>query len=88
LQPVLEMQQVWTFEDLQALPEDVDWRRYEIVDGALVVSPSTSPRHEFACAQVEAAIRPMMPAAVMVLGPSAIDLRPSYRIPDLVVVPM
>lgn len=34
---VLPDRDVWTFEDLQGLPEDVDWRRFEIVDGALVV---------------------------------------------------
>jgi len=30
---LVESHQFWTFDDLQALPEDVDWRRYESVDG-------------------------------------------------------
>jgi Uma2 family endonuclease len=84
----LDVSHVWTFADLQALPEDVDWRRYEIVDGALVVSPSTAPLHEFASEQVRSVIRSALPGGYVVIGPIAVDLRPSHRIPDLVVVPM
>jgi Uma2 family endonuclease len=81
-----QLQHVWTFEDLQALPEDVDWRRYEIVDGALVVGPSTSLRHEVVCEELRAVLREAARPDFVVVGPMAVDLHPSYRIPDLIVV--
>lgn len=84
--PVVEMRDVWTFADLEAL-ELEDWRRYEIVDGALYVSPRASVRHEFVSAAVRSILDRAAPADWAVIGPIAIDLRPSYRIPDLVVVP-
>lgn len=77
---------VWTFEDLLALPGDFDPRSYEIVDGALVVSPSADVRHE----TISARLRRLLDRAALphfeVIGPIAVDLHPSYRIPDLVVV--
>jgi len=53
---LVESHQFWTFDDLQALLKDVDWRRYEIVDGALVVSPSVAMRHEATLARIRRAI--------------------------------
>src|SRR5439155_11123419 len=76
----------WTFDDLQELPEDVDWRRYEIVDGALVVSPSTAPLHELVCARLLETIRPRTPSGWEGIGAITVDLRPSYRVSDLTVV--
>lgn len=86
MQPLLDPPQVWTFADLQALPEDVDWRRYEIVDGALVVSPSVNLRHEVVSENVRAALRAAGTPDFVVVGPMAVGLHPSYRIPDLIVV--
>jgi len=37
---------VWTYADLQRMPETHDGRRYEIIDGDLVVSPSPRKRHQ------------------------------------------
>lgn len=92
--PVLEMRDTWTFADLQAelarthgALDDVDWRRYEIVDGALVVRPSTTPFHEFVSEAIRATIRASLPPNTSVIGPVGVDLGRSYRIPDLVVVP-
>jgi hypothetical protein len=42
-----QLHETWTLADLQQLPDDIDWRRYEIVDEALVVSPSAGIDHEF-----------------------------------------
>jgi len=77
---------VWTFDDLQKLPEDVDWRRYEILDGAIVVSPGTAFRHEAVSELVRAILRESGHPDFFVVGPMAVDLNPSYLVPDLVVV--
>lgn len=83
---------VWTFDDLQGLPEtaggsDVDWRRYEIVEGALVVSPAANPRHEIVSARLLVRLAPVVPAGHEVVGPLSVDLAPSYLNPDLLVIP-
>jgi len=35
----------WTYSDYAALPDD--GRRYELMDGVLLISPSPSPNHQF-----------------------------------------
>lgn len=35
----------WTREQRDALPDD--GRRYELLDGVLIVSPAPAPRHQF-----------------------------------------
>jgi Uncharacterized protein conserved in cyanobacteria len=84
---LLDLPQIWTFEDLQQLPDDVDWRRYEIVDGALVVSPSPNVDHDFITWSLRDAIQPFQPTGYYVAGPLNLDLHPSYRIPDLCIIP-
>lgn len=83
--PAIPVDRGWTFEDLQQI-DDENWRRYEIVDGALVVSPYASPRHEFVGARLRRELDPYIPAGFELLGPLTVDLRPSYRIPDLLVL--
>ncbi len=82
---MLDVQHTWTFEDLERLPE-ADPRSYEIVDGALVVSPAPGVDHEFVCTYLRDAVRSAVPATYAVTGPLNLDLHPSYRIPDLCVV--
>jgi Uma2 family endonuclease len=43
---------VWTYDDLLRMPEPQDGKRYEILDGELVVSPSPSLRHQYVMGQV------------------------------------
>lgn len=74
----------WTFEDLQALPESA-WR-YEIVDGSLVMSPSPGFRHEVVSALLLTRLNTILAPSRFVLGPMSVNMHPSYRIPDLVVV--
>lgn len=85
VQPTLQMRNVWTVEDLQALDLE-DWRRYEAVDGTLVVSPSAGREHEFVSEALRAAIRRALPDLVAVIGPIGVEIGRSYLIPDLVVV--
>lgn len=33
MQALRDLPDTWTFEDLQQLPDDVDWRRYDRVAG-------------------------------------------------------
>ncbi|MGH3524257.1 MAG: Uma2 family endonuclease [Mycobacterium sp.] len=85
MQPMVRMRNVWTIEDVQALDVE-DWRRYEVVDGSLVVSPSAAGDHELASEEVRAAIRGVLPSGLAVVGPMGMQIARSYRIPDLVVV--
>ncbi|MDO9455952.1 Uma2 family endonuclease [Nocardioides sp.] len=75
----------WTFDDLQSLPDESGWR-YEIVDGALVVSPGPALRHEVVGELLRRCLREVLPPHVITVGPMAVDLEPTYRLPDLVVV--
>lgn len=74
----------WTFEDLQALPESA-WR-YEIVDGALVMSPSPSMRHQVIDRRLGALLNASIQPTRYAVGPISVNMHPTYRIPDLVVI--
>jgi Uma2 family endonuclease len=80
-----ERHQVWTFADLQALPADVEWRRFEIVDGALIMSPSAGSRHELVITRLRRVLDRCAPPDHVALGSMAVAVQDSYRIPDLVV---
>ena len=72
----------WTVDDL---PDDVDFG-YELVDGALLVTPPARPRHAGAAARL--LVR--MDAAVsegerVLLGAGVYFDRRNYRVPDLLV---
>lgn len=73
----------WTIEDLAMLPEDE--RRYEIVDGQLVMVPSPSLGHQSVVESVRELIRPCLGDTMLSFEGVALDLHPSYRIPDLTV---
>lgn len=75
----------WTFSDLHDLPYD-GWR-YEIVDGSLTMTPPPGVRHEFVSAQLLLILSRAVPGSHTVLGPVGLDLHPSYRTPDLCVIP-
>lgn len=36
----------WTYADLEAMPESEDGKRYEIIDGVLIVTPLAVPFHQ------------------------------------------
>lgn len=74
----------WTFDGLRALPESA-WR-FEIVDGGLVMTPPPGRRHEVVSAGLRTELQRQLAPGHVVLGPLGVDLAPSMRIPDLVVV--
>lgn len=74
----------WTFEDLLGLPESI-WR-FEIVDGALLMTPPAGLWHEAVWVRLRDAIKDAaLPNEV--LGPFAVDIDPTFLIPDLIVLP-
>ncbi|MEX2290063.1 MAG: Uma2 family endonuclease [Mycobacteriales bacterium] len=75
----------WTVADLYDLPDD--GMRYELVDGALVVSPPPVLRHDHTVAQLVLLLAPALPEPWVVVagGGLRFDDR-NYRQPDLQVV--
>jgi Uma2 family endonuclease len=75
----------WTVADLYDLPDD--GMRYELVDGALVVSPPPVLRHEHAVAQLIVVLNGALeqPWVVVAGGGLRFDER-NYRQPDVQVV--
>lgn len=71
----------WTIDDLADLPDD--GRRYEIVDGQLVVSPPPTFRHdEFADALCER-LRAALPAGWKARTTPVLQLGSDCRVPDV-----
>src|SRR5437660_4166114 len=78
----------WTYEDYAALPED--GRRYEIVNGVLVMAPAPSPEHQSITVRIAYYLFPHIDLAgigKLFTAPIDVDLGPKnvYQ-PDLVVV--
>lgn len=82
---VLPVRPYWTVEDLQALDVE-DWRRFEIVDGALVVSPTPDIGHEFVISRLRRIVERQTSDEFVILGYAGVEIGRSYRVPDLTVV--
>jgi Uma2 family endonuclease len=61
----------FTVEDLAEMPDD--GRRYELVDGVLVVSPAPRPRHQLAAYRLGEILTRASPPDLVVI-PSSLDL--------------
>lgn len=79
----------WTAEMVRAFPED--GKRYEVVDGELLVSPSPRWSHQSVVAQLLVALHPWTRAhgiGETLTSPADIELEPQGLVqPDLFVVP-
>jgi Uma2 family endonuclease len=79
---------VWTREQVLALPDD--GKRYELVDGELLVSPSPRPLHQLAVAVLYDRLRPYVRAhrlGTLLFSPADLDLRSGQLLqPDLFVL--
>src|SRR6266568_928184 len=78
----------WTYDDYAALPED--GRRYEIVNGVLIIAPAPSPGHQDIVGEIFAYLRIHVKLAGLgrvFPGPVDVELGPKnvYQ-PDVVVV--
>jgi Uma2 family endonuclease len=81
-----------TIADYAALPED-DQRRWELLEGNLLMSPSPTPRHMIAVARLHAGVENQLPAGLRAVPDVDLDLQlapadqpGTSRRPDLVVV--
>jgi Uma2 family endonuclease len=75
----------WTVDDLDELPED-DGLGYELVDGALLVTPPPRPRHDIAATELLVLLRQAAGPAWRVLGTPGVYLDElNYREPDVAV---
>ena len=74
----------WRFDQLDGLPDD--GRRYEVVDGLLVVSPPPSAWHQVVAAVLLRQLTDQAPADWRVLFELGLPLGTDGRVPDLSVV--
>jgi hypothetical protein len=74
-----------TIDDLGLLPDD--GYRYELDEGALVVSAASASHHNIAATRLAAYLTNACPADMIVIAGEGVMISPiHYRIPDLVVV--
>lgn len=74
----------WRFDELPALPDD--GRRYEVVDGSLVVSPPPSQAHQLVGAELFRQLLAQCPQAWRVAYEWPLPMGTDGRVPDLAVV--
>ncbi|HSV65195.1 MAG TPA: Uma2 family endonuclease [Mycobacteriales bacterium] len=84
--PLLPLGREWTVDDLELLPDD--GLRYELIDGALLVSPSPFPPHQRAARAFFRLLDALCPADAEVFF-APLDFQPDQRnslVPDVLVV--
>jgi Uma2 family endonuclease len=76
-----------TIADLEAMPED--GRRYELIGGAIVMTPAPSTVHQHTLLELAVLLRGECPVGYRVfIAPTDLDLPGEQRVqPDLVVAP-
>jgi Uma2 family endonuclease len=75
----------FTVDDLDRMPDD--GRRYELLDGALIVSPRPRTSHQEAAAELLVLLRAACPAHLRVIAEPAVQLSKTTEFdPDLVVI--
>ncbi len=74
----------WRFDQLASLPDD--GRRYEVVDGRLVVTPPPSQAHQLVAGRLREQIAHACPGEWEVVQEYALPLGSDGRVPDLAVV--
>lgn len=84
----MDTSRIWTYDDLARLPDD--GKRYEILDGDLVVSPSPTPDHQRALGKLFLMLQRQLQdhgIAEVFFGPMDAILSPQrVLVPDLMIV--
>ena len=77
----------FTLADLEAMPDD--GRRYELIGGAIVMTPAPGPKHQLVSARLQRLLEDVLPDGHAVFNaPIDLDLPGEQRLqPDLVVLP-
>ena len=79
--------QLFTVDELDRMPDD--GRRYELLDGILIVSPRPTTVHQFVAMRLLRVLADACPDALCVVPEPAVELGPQTEFdPDLVVVRM
>jgi Uma2 family endonuclease len=81
---IFEHQGPWRFDELAALPED--GHRYEVVDGALVVSPPPGQHHQLVGAELFRQLAVQCPQEWRVVYEWPLPMGTDGRVADLAVV--
>lgn len=83
----MPMSNALTIEDLEALPND--GRRYELIGGAIVMTPAPEPVHQHVVLELAVLLRAALPPGQrLFVAPIDYDLPGGQRVePDLIVVP-
>src|SRR5215831_12865270 len=77
----------FTVAELDRMPDD--GHRYELLDGALVVSPRPTTIHQFVAGRLFRVLDEACPGDLCVLMEPAVELGPQTEFnPDLVVIPL
>jgi len=77
----------FTVAELDRMPDD--GRRYEVLDGVLVVSPRPTTIHQFVAMRLAIMLNDACPEDLCVVAEPAVELDPQSELdPDLVVVRM
>ncbi|WP_375496976.1 Uma2 family endonuclease [uncultured Jatrophihabitans sp.] len=86
MSPMLDLDRIWTLDDLADLSDEF-CKRVEIVDGLLIVSPPPVPRHTYVGDILFVLLANAAPAWLHVSGSDAgFEFGRSYRKPDLSVL--
>lgn len=82
----LPVDRAWTVDDLETVPDD--GRRYELLDGMLLVSPAAVNRHQWVVRQLFVLLHEAAPPELRVLpaSPGVVLAEDTLFVPDLIVV--
>lgn len=86
LMPTLPMSRPLTVEDFEVIRDVDDGHRYELIDGALIVTPSPVPVHQRVVVRLVGALQPAAEGTEVFVAPLDVRLGPDTIVqPDVLV---
>ena len=80
----------WTYDDLEAIPQEREGDRHEIINGELIVTPSPIPNHQIISVNIEyALLRHVRERGLGMVLDASIDIRftpENVLIPDIIFI--